>query len=56
MTQTQEQAAAALVDRTFAVMCFQRSSFTSDDIREACMALIDKEIAKTKFVTELIGE
>lgn len=56
MTQTQEQAAAALVDRTFAVMCFQRSSFTSDDIREACMALIDKEIAKTAFLNENIGE
>jgi hypothetical protein len=56
MTQTQEQAAAALVDRTFQLMCYSKPSFSSDDIREACMALIEKEIAKTKFITELIGE
>jgi hypothetical protein len=56
MTQTQQQAAALLVDRTFQLMCFEKSSFTSEDIRQACMDLIDKEIEKTQFITNLIGE
>jgi hypothetical protein len=37
-------------------MSFTRPSFTSDDIRKACMALIEKEIARTQFITEIIGE
>jgi hypothetical protein len=37
-------------------MCFEKSSFTSEDIRQACMDLIDKEIEKTQFITNLIGE
>jgi hypothetical protein len=56
MTLTQEQAAAMLVDKTFQLMCFKKASFTSDDIREACMALINKEISRTQFITEIIGE
>jgi len=55
MTQTQQQAAALLVDRTFQLMCFEKSSFTSEDIRQACIDLIDKEIEKTQFITNLIG-
>jgi hypothetical protein len=56
MTLTQEQAAAMLVDKTFQLMCYSKPSFSSDDIREACMALIDKEISSTQFITEIIGE
>jgi hypothetical protein len=53
---TQEQAAAILVDRTFNVLCFEKFSFSSDDVRNACIALIDKELDKTKFITSLSSE
>jgi hypothetical protein len=56
MATTQEQAAAALVDRTFQLMCFTRPSFTSEEVRQECIKLIEKEIARTQFVTQIIGE
>jgi hypothetical protein len=53
---TREQAAAALVDKTFQLLCFEKSSFSSEDVRQSCLDLINKEIERTVFLTEIIGE
>lgn len=53
---TREKAAQVLVENTFGQFCFEKESFTSDDIRQACIDLIDKELEKTEFITQIIGE
>jgi len=53
---TREQAAKELVEKTFHSLCFEKSSFTSEDVRRVCLELIDREMERTEFVTEIIGE
>jgi len=53
---TREQAAAALVDKTFQLLCYEKSSFTSEDVRQSCLDMINKEIEKTAFLTQILGE
>ena len=52
---TKQQAAAKLVDHTFQEMCFEKSSFSSEDVKQECMRLIEKELEKTVFLNEVIG-
>jgi len=53
---TREHAAKKLVEQTFHFLCFEKSSFSAEDVRQSCLDLINKEIAKTEFITEIIGE
>lgn len=53
---TKEQAARKLVEQTFHSLCFEKSSFSSEDVRQSCLDLINKEIERTAFLTEIIGE
>ena len=53
---TKKQAAAKLVERTFQEMCFEKSSFSSEDVKQECMRLIEKELEKTAFLNEVIAE
>lgn len=53
---TREKAAQVLVDKTFQSLCFEMSSFSAEDVKKACLDLIEKEIARTEFITEIIGE
>lgn len=53
---TKQQAAAKLVERTFQEMYFEKSSFSSEDVKQECMRLIEKELEKTAFLNEVIAE
>jgi hypothetical protein len=53
---TQKQAAKILVEKVFSELCYEMPAFTSEDVREACMKLIDEELEKTQFITEIVGE
>ena len=53
---TKEQAAEKLVEQTFHSLCFEKSSFTSEDVRQSCLDMINKEIEKTAFLTQILGE
>jgi hypothetical protein len=53
---TKQQAAVMLVKRTFEEMCFEKPSFSSEDIKQECLLLIEKELEKTVFLNEVIAE
>lgn len=53
---TQEQSAKKLVDKTFQKLCFEKNSFSAEDVRQECLRVINEQLDKVEFITHIIAE